>query len=198
MRADAARPTVRSLPPSVVAGLVLAAAPAVLTAASGGTDLSKAVLVTALVIGALVGFAIDDPAAVVLAASPTTLLSRRLHRVVALLGLGGVVVGVVALLVGLVHQGPTISLLQEGREGAAAAGLATAAAAWLARSTGEPRPGSFGLVLGLLGPLVVSALAWRVEGLPSLGTADHASRWWWVAAVGWTAAAWWSRDPARR
>ncbi len=195
---DAARPTARSLPPGAAASMALAVAPAVLTVASGGANLSGAAMASSLVAGALLGFAIDDPAAAVLAASPTPLFARRLHRVAALLVLAAAVAGVVALLVALVHDGPAISLSERVREGAAAAGVATAAATWLARSTGERRPGSFGLMLGLLAPLVVSALAWRVRGLPALGTAQYASRWWWVAVVGWTAAAWWSRDLARK
>lgn len=195
---DLARPTARSLPPGAAAGMALAAAPAVLTVAMGGTNLSGAAVASSLVAGALMGFAIDDPAAAVFAASPTSLLVRRLHRVAVLLVMAAAVAGVVALLVALVHDGPAISLSQRAREGAAAAGLATAAATWLARRTGERRPGSFGLVLGLLGPLVVSALAWRVQGLPTLGTAQNGPRWWWVAAAAGAAAAWWSRDPARR
>ena len=80
-------------------------------------------------------------------------------------------------------------------EGAAAAGIAAGSAAWLARRTGEPRPGRFGLLIGLLGPVLVTALSLRVRGLPSLGSPTNAARWWWLAVIGWGLAAWWSRDP---
>lgn len=198
LNADAAWPTVRSLPPTTIAGMALAAVPAGITVALGGTNLTGAVVATGVVTGALFGFALDDPAGALLEASPTSLLVRRLHRLASLLAVAAVGVAVVVLLVALVHDGPAISPSQRAREGLAAAGLAVAAAASLARRTGERRPGSFGFVIGLLGPLVLSALALRVRGLPMLSSTSDASRWWWVAAAGWTAAAWWSRDPARR
>lgn len=195
---DAVRLTVRSLPPSALAGVLLAGVPAVATAAFGGTDLAGSVVALGLVAGALAGFAVDDPAAAVLEASPTPLVVRRLHHLIALLVFVAVVVVAVVALVAVVHEGPPISLLARTREGLAAAGLAAAAAAWLARRTGERRPGSVGVIAGLLGPLFVSALAFRVKGLPAVSIPQDASRWWWVAVVGWMTALWWSRDPARR
>lgn len=198
LNVDRARLTVRSLPPSAVAVTLLASVPAVATVAFGGSDLAGAAVAAALLGGSLAGFAADDPAGALLEPSPTTLLARRLHHVVALLAYATVLGLVVALLVSVAHDGPPISLLERVREATAAGGLAVAAAAWLARSTGERRPGSFGLLAGLLGPLFVSALAFRVQGLPAVSLSQDASRWWWVAGVGWTAALWWSRDPAAR
>lgn len=195
---DRARFTVRSLPPSAVAVTLLASVPAVATVALGGSDLTGAVIAATLLGGSLAGFAADDPAAPVLEASPTTLLTRRLHHAAALLAYVAVLGLAVALLVSLAHDGPPISLLERVQEATAAGGIAVAAAAWLARRTGERRPGSFGLLAGLLGPLFVSALAFRVQGLPAVSLSQDASRWWWVAGVGWTAALWWSRDPAAR
>jgi len=195
---DGARLTVRSLPPTAVAVVLLASVPVVAAVALGGSDLSGAVVAATLLGGSLAGFAADDPAAPLLEASPTTLLARRLHHLVALLAYVAVLGLVVAALVSLAHDGPPISLFERAREAIAAGGLAVAAAAWLARRTGERHPGSFGLLTGLLGPLFVSALAFRVKGLPAVNVPQDASRWWWVAAVGWTSALWWSRDPARR
>lgn len=195
---DGARLTVRSLPPTAVAVVLLASVPVVATVALGGSDLTGAVVAATLLGGSLAGFAADDPAAPVLEASPTTLLARRLHHLVALLAYAAVLGLVVAALVSLKHDGPPILLVERAREATAAGGLAVAAATWLARRTGERRPGSIGLLAGLLGPLFVSALAFRVTGLPAVSLPQDASRWWWVAGISWGAALWWSRDPAAR
>ena len=102
------------------------------------------------------------------------------------------------LLVVRFQEDPTIAPGERAGEAAVAAGLAIASAAWLARRTGDRRPGSLGVLFGLIAPALVSTFAMRVDGLPMLGSASNASRWWWVAIVAWTAAVWWSRDPARR
>ena len=195
---DAARPTVRSVTPSAWAGMLLATVPAVLTVVLGGSDLRGAAVFAAVALGSLLAFSIDDPAAPVFAASPTPLVLRRAHRLVALLPAAAIAGSLVGLLVVRFQEDPTLALRERAGEAAVAAGLAIASAAWLAQRTGERRPGSLGVLFGLIGPALVSALAVRVDGLPMLGSALNASRWWWVAVGAWVAAAWWSRDPARR
>jgi hypothetical protein len=195
---DAVRPTVRSVTPSAWVGMLLATLPAVLTVVLGGSDLGVAVVFAAVALGSLLAFAIDDPAAPVFAASPTPLVVRRALRVVVLLPAAALAGGLVGLLVVRFHEDPPLALGERAGEAAVAAGLAIASAAWLARRTGERRPGSLGVLFGLIGPALVSALAVRVDGLPMLGSASNASRWWWVAIAAWTAGVWWSRDLARR
>ena len=190
--------SIRSLPSSALAAVGLAAVPAVATVALGGSDLAGAVVAASLIGGSLAGFAADEPDAAVLEASPTTLLVRRLRRLAVLVTYVAALGAAVAGLVWYAHDGPPIAVVARAREGVAAGGLAAATATWLTRRTGERRPGSVAFLAGLLGPLLVSALAFRVHGLPSVNSSQDAGRWWWLAAASWALALWWSRDQARR
>lgn len=195
---DAVRLTAKTLPLSALAAGTLAALPGLIAVAAGGSDLTGAVVATTLVLGSLAGLAVDDPAATTLEPSPTTLLARRGRRLALLLGGIALAGAASAALVALAHDGPPISLLARLREGMAAAALAAAVSCGIARQTGERRPGSVGVFAGLLGTLLISALAFRVRGLPSVNAEVDAARWWWVTGAGWALALWWSRDPARR
>lgn len=192
-------PSARGLPLATLGSVAgLAAAPTLVVLARQGRDLSGALVAATLVCGAVVAFAVEDPAAETLSASPTTLGRRRLLRLSTLV-LGMTIVGVVIVaLAAAAPSGVTASDLgRRAAELAATSGLA-AAAAGVAQRSDVPGAAPGGAVAGLLGVLLVSALAQRFHALPGIVDSPHHPRWWVVASVGWGLTAWTWRDPARR
>ncbi|HEX4868542.1 MAG TPA: hypothetical protein VFV32_13090 [Acidimicrobiales bacterium] len=187
----------RALPlATLAAALALAGAPSAVVLVRGGRDLGGALVVATIVLGALAGFPVDDPAEETLSASPTGLARRRLLRLAAIAM--GVTIAAAALVAVAAAVGD-VTLHQLGlraAELAATSTLAAAAAGWAQRRA-VAAPGATGALVGVLGVLLVSALGARVDRLPSLLDTPQHHRWWMVAAVASAAAAWTWRDPSR-
>jgi hypothetical protein len=193
----AVRPTLRAMPVGLIAGILgLAAAPTIVTAFDGGTDLDGALVAASVVAGAVAAFAVQEPAGAIAAATPFPGTVRRGVRVAALL----TAVGVVGLAVVAIAAARDAAVLDERAarmaELAASAGLAVAAAAVAARLDTDA-PGLGGALFGPLCVLTVSAFAFRFHWLPTVGASRDAGRWWQVAAFAWLVGAWASRDPYR-
>jgi len=190
-------PTARGMPlPTLAAAAGLAAAPTLIVVLQQGRDHTGALLAGALVLGAMAGYAVEDPAEETLSASPTGLARRRLLRLSALV-LGVAAIAAVLLVVAAARAELTTDDL--GRrlvELLAASGLA-AAAAGSAQRRGVTGAGHGGAVTALAGILLVASLAHRFRELPTLMADLHHDRWWWVAIVGWAVAGWTWRDPSR-
>lgn len=191
------RPATRALPlPMLGAAGLLAALPPLVVAARGGQDFTGALVASFLIAGGVFAFAVDDPAAETLSASPTTLARRHALRLAAL------VVGAAATLTALWLLGaglgalPASELSQRAAEIAATAGVALAIAG-TAQREGTAQAVHLGAVAGPVGVLVMSAFAYRFQQLPAIITPLHHDRWWWVAAGAWAVVAWSWRDPAR-
>ena len=193
------RPTARAVPLRSIAGVAaLAAAPAVITVARGGTDLAYAWVAAAVVGGAGLAYAVDDDAEVLVAPSPVPLWLRRALRLLiaaAVVTAGWSVATVAGAGAGLLEGRPTSDLAVEAFT---AAGVAIAVAGAAHRRLGVDQAGLGGAATGVLSLLVVTALASRYAWLPRLGAAEQHDRWLWVAALGWAVTAWTSRDPAER
>jgi hypothetical protein len=190
---SAAVPSLRTvLATPGVAVAALAALPAVVSAARGGHDLRTAVVAAALVSGAACGFAVDDPAAVTLAASPTPLRARLALRVLALAVASGgawLVVAACARLAGA----PLAPLGPRAAEAAAAAGLAIVAARGGSRRASPD--GLSGAAAALAVPLAMTLVGRHQTWIPAVGRSDQALRWWAVAALAWIAVWCGTRDP---
>ncbi|MGH9275652.1 MAG: hypothetical protein ACRDZU_13475 [Acidimicrobiales bacterium] len=190
-------PAARGLPlPTIAAVLALAAAPTAGVLLGGGRDLSGALVAAAVIGGASAAFFVEDPAGETLSASPTSLARRRVLRLSAIaLGLA---FACAVLVVIAVIQGPLTAedLARRAAEVAAVSGVA-AAVSGLSHRHGVASAAAVGGVAGALTVLLISGLAARYEQLPALLASGHHGRWWLVALVGWTAAAWSSRDPSR-
>jgi hypothetical protein len=184
--------TVMSTPAIAVAPL--AALPAVVTIVHGGQDLRGATVAAALLSGAAYGFAVDDPAAATLAASPSPVRNRLALRVLAVtitVAAAWLVIAVCAWLT----SAPLGPLGPRAAEGAAAAGLAITAARWGPRSA--PPDGLRGAIVAIVVPLAITVVARSHQLLlPTLGRPDHATGWWAMAAITWLGAWWATRDPA--
>lgn len=190
-------PTARGLPlPTLAGAAALAIAPTLVVVLQRGSDHTGALIAGSLVLGAMAGYSVDDPAEETVSASPTGLARRRLLR------LSAIALGVAAtalLLVVVAGARAELTAADLGRrlaELVAASGLA-AATAGTAQRRGVPGAAHGGAVTALIGVLLVAALAERFSELPSLMGDAHHERWWWVAIVGWAVGAWSSRDPMR-
>jgi hypothetical protein len=182
--------------PTLAAVAGLAAAPTVVVLLRHGHDATGALVAAALVAGAAVAFAVDDPAEETLAASPTNLATRRLVRLSAIaLGVAAMalLLVVLAALVGTVRAA---DLGRRAAELAATAGLAAGlGGAARRRVLAGAAPGA--AVGAVLTVLLVSALRFRYRALPALVDSPHHARWWLLAAAGGALATWTWRDPAR-
>lgn len=191
-------PAARGLPlPTIGAVLTLAAVPAAFTLGKGDHDLSGALVAAAIIGATALALAVEDPAGETLSASPTSLARRRALRLSAILL--GLVITWTVLVAAASIVGPLTGddLARRAAEAAAVSGLA-AAAAGLSHRSGVASAGPVGAVAGALSTLVISSLAFRFHQLPSLMGEEHHARWWLVATVAWSVAAWTWRDPARR
>ncbi len=188
--------SVRTIAPAYPSALVLATVPILATAAQGHHRFTGAVEAAAILGGAALGFAIDDPAAVTLQTSPTSLIERRVARVVPALGLAMLMLGGVAWLAVMWSSEPLpVGFILVEFFAAAGVSLAVAAAARTdaAVSTGLGATMATLLVLG-----VVSSLGSRFRGLPMIAIDDFHERWRWIAVVGVVVAVRGSLDPGRR
>lgn len=190
-------PAARGLPlPTIGAVLALAAVPTMGVLVEGGRDLTGALVAAAIIGGASAAFLVEDPAGETLSASPTSLARRRVLRLGAI-AVGLAVTYAVLVTIAAIH-GPLTGdeLARRAAEVAAVSGLA-AAAGGLSHRHGVAGAGPIGGVAGALAVLMIASFAVRYHQLPPLPDGGRHGRWWLVALVGWTAAAWSSRDPSR-
>jgi hypothetical protein len=177
--------------------VAVAALPAVAGVASGRSDVSTALVVSALLGGAALGWAGDDRAAELLSPLP---VSSPLRATLRALSVAGVVAFGSALVALVVALGPGLPDAFPDRltESVAAAAVALAVAHIAARR-GDREVGLVAVTAGVLGPGAIAALALRWPTvLPSFATGTTHDRWWILAAVGAAVALHAGRDPARR
>ncbi|MEO5678307.1 MAG: hypothetical protein ABIS47_01430 [Acidimicrobiales bacterium] len=190
-------PTARLAHPGLVSLTVgLAALPTIITLCWRGDDLFAPLVVAGLVSGAALGWAVDDPAAELLASTPAGTPLRTAIRVgavalVAAVGFGGLLAAV-AIGPGLPPQ------VGDRRAEAAAAGATALAIGLIAARRGERAAGAAAVTAGVLGPATVAGLSFKLRQLPSLLPGPHHDRWWLLALAGLVVALHAGRDPARR
>lgn len=190
-------PTTRSLPlPTVAAVLGMAMVPTAVLLVQGADDFAGAVIAAVLLSGATVAYLVEDPAGDTLSASPTSLARRRLLRLAAIAL--AVAVTLLVVLVVATSRAPIgpLRLADRAVELLAVTGAAAGTAGLVHRSGGAAAAPS-GAVAGPLSALLISSLAFRIHGLPAVGSSAYHGRWWILALVGWATAAWASRDPFR-
>jgi len=190
-------PTARLARPGLVSLTVgLAALPALVTLCWRGDELVAPLVLAGLVSGAALGWAVDDPAAELLASTPAGTPLRTGIRVgavalVAAVGFGGLLAAV-AIGPGLPpqvgHRWPE----------AAAAGATALAVGLIAARRGERAAGAAAVTAGALGPAMVAGLSSKLRQLPSLLAGPHHERWWLLALAALLVALHAGRDPARR
>ena len=191
------RPASRALPVlTISAAIVLATVPSIVARLTGSDDLTGAVTAAAVLGGAAVGFFVEDPAGDTLAASPTPLGRRRCLRLAAI---SAGVVGMTSLVLALAATAqPVAELRLTDRLAELVAGAALAAAiAGVGHRRGIASAGPTGAVGGAMLLLVISSLAYRIRGLPTVAGLEHHDRWWLIALAGAAVATWSSRDPCR-
>jgi hypothetical protein len=197
---DLMRPTARAAHLGVVAGGPLLGLLLLGLFSLVRHPIALLMILIGLVMVAPAGYLLDDPAADLLAPSPSTLAKRRLAR----LSLGVPVMAggwLIALSRGSYLEGyadlPRWALTVEI---AAFAAFALAAAAIAARR-GDKTPG----LTGASGLFVMVALLFVARQavpsswpIPELQPNLHAHRWWWVLGGSVALLAWASRDPLAR
>ena len=190
-------PTARLARPGLVSLTVgLAALPALVTLLWRGDDFLAPLVLAGLVSGAALGWAVDDPAAELLASTPAGTPLRTGIRVgavalVAAVGFGGLLAAV-AIGPGLPPQ------VGDRWPEAAAAGATALAVGLIAARRGERAAGAAAVTAGVLGPAMVAGLSFKLRQLPSLLAGPHHDRWWLLALAGLVVALHAGRDPARR
>lgn len=196
-RSAALAPTAALAHPGLVAFTVaLAALPALLTLVLRGDDLFLPLVLSGVVGGAAVGWAVDDPAADLLASMPIGTSLRTLFRAGSAAFVAG---GVLGLLLVAVAIGPGLPPNVGDRAPEAATAAAAALAFGLiAARRGERAAGPAAVTVGVLGTTFVGCLAAKLTLLPSFMAGPHHSRWWLVALAAFVLALHAGRDPARR
>jgi hypothetical protein len=189
---------VRALPWPTAGGLLcLGVVPTALTLARGHSDLAGAAVAAGLIIPPAIAYAFDDPARVVLDATPIPPSHRSALRGVPLVVSVAAMIAAVAIVIITADPagyGPVRARLAE----AAATGALSLAAAAAAHRSGAAEVSPGVVALGPLAVLIVSALSARWPWLPSVGHADHASRWWLLTGPAVALTGWAGRDPYHR
>lgn len=190
-------PTGRVAHPGLVALTVaLAAVPTLVTLAVDGESYGVQIILLGLVTGASIGWAVDDPAAELLASAPVAAPVRTGLRAGASTLVAGAVLALVlvALAVGPGLPSDLGDRLPEG----VVASCAALALGLLAARRGERAAGAAAVIAGVLTPAFVAALSFKLHQLPGfMGGTNHA-RWWLVAMAALAVALHAGRDPARR
>ena len=192
------RPTLRVARLELVAvTLLLGAVPLAVTLLLGGADLTKSLIILCVVGGAATGWIADDPIAELVAPCPVNTPRRLAYRAVVacmLASVGGAVVAGGAA----VASSDALRLGDRVPEAAAAATIALAGGL-LIRRRGDPLAGASGVGIGIIGPLFISALAFRWSSVfPSFTPSPAHDRWWLVAVCAALFAVRAARDPATR
>lgn len=176
----------------VLATVAAGAVPTAVAVGRGRDDLAGVLVVLALATGASLGWAVDDPAAEVLGAASLAPL-RRPARVGWAVAVAGALAAVVLVAAGAGWATWTLRL----PEAAAAAGLALGAGTVAARRGNDAALTA--VAAGLLGPVVVAALANRWPAVfPGFLPCPRHGRWWWLAVAGLAVAIGAGREPFRR
>lgn len=192
------RPTLRVARLELVAiTLLLGAMPLAVTLILGGADLTNSLIILCIVGGAATGWIADDPIAELVAPCPVNTPRRLAYRAVVACMLASVGGAVVAGGAAVASSHP-LQLGDRVPEAAAAATIALAGGL-LIRRRGDPLAGASGVGIGILGPLFISALAFRWSSvLPSFTPSPAHDRWWLVALCAALFAVRAARDPATR
>ena len=182
--------------PTIIGGLL--AVGAIIAYMSTGRDLAEIYALAFVVSTAGLGFALDDPAAETVAASPTPLAHRRIHRVVIAVTITVATWLTIAAVVATSgsQRFPTYDVVIEV---AALAAIGLAASALVQRRTQAPGGPTAALVVVIL-PAFLSGVAFRdVSVFPSLIPGQVLrDRWIWLALAGAALVVLTSRDPAGR
>jgi hypothetical protein len=182
--------------PTILGGLI--AVGTIITRMSTGHDLAEIYALAFVASTAGLGFALDDPAAETVAASPTPLARRRIHHVAILGAITAATWLVIAAVVATsdTQRFPTYDVIIEVAA-LAAIGLATSAV--VQRHTQAPGGPTAALVV-LVGPVFLSGVVFRdVRVFPSLVPGqDLRERWIWLALAFAALLVLTSRDPARQ
>lgn len=182
---------------AAAATMAFTAVPAVVAVARGDAVVSSPLIVVAVVGGATLGWAVEDPAAQLLASLPVPNATRTALRA----ALVACVVGIGAMLTVLVVAlGPGLppDLRDRVPEAAASAGMSLAVGLVVARG-GERGAGPIAVTAGVLGTAFVAALAYRWPALfPTFSRGPTHDRWWIIAFVGLAVAVHAGRDVGRR
>lgn len=187
----------RSQPWTVALTITVASIPLAVTLARSGGDLDVPVVLLCLSAGASLGWAVEDPAAELLAPLP---LGAPFRLGVRLCVAATVAVLLVATTAGIVAIGPGLASNTSDRlPEALSAGTVAIAAGLLAARQGHRIVGPGGVTSGLLATGSIAALAVRwPHQLPTfMANATH-HRWWWLALAGVALSARLARDPGRR
>ena len=196
-RLAAGVPTARVARPALVATTVaLASVPVLLTLVLGGEKYFAPLVLLGLATGASLGWAVDDPAAELLASTPVATSVRTLFRVAAAALVAGTGIALVLIAVA-VGPGLPPGVRDRLPEAAAAAGGALAFGLVAARR-GERFAGAGAVTGGVFGTAFVAGLSFKVHQLPSFLPSQHHDRWWLVTLVALAVAVHAGRDPARR
>ena len=189
---------IRSTPtvPTVIGGLIAVAS--IIARMSTGHDLTEIYALAFVASTAGLGFALDDPAAETVGASPTPLARRRMRRIAIA---GAITVTTWLLIAAMVatsdtQRFPTYEVIIEVAA-LAAIGLATSAA--VQRRTQAPGGPTAALVV-LVGPAFLYGVVFRdVRVFPSLVPGqDLRERWIWLGLGAFLWLSRTSRDPASR
>lgn len=189
---------VRSTPtvPTIVGGLL--ANLAIIARVGNGHDLAEIYALAFVASTAGLGFALDDPAAETVAASPTSLAHRRIRRV----GITGTITVIAWLMIAVVvalsdnQRFPTYDVIIEV---AALAAISLATSAFVQQRTQAPGGPTAALVV-LVGPAFLNGVVFRdVQLFPSLVPGQNLrERWIWLALAAVVLLVNVSRDPAGR
>ena len=189
---------VRSTPtvPTIIGGLI--AVGTIITRMSTGHDLAEMYALAFVTSTAGLGFALDDPAAETVAASPTPLARRRIHRV-AIVGAITVATWLVIAAVVATSDTQRFPIYDVIIEVSALAAIALATSALVQRRTQAPGGPTAALVV-LVGPAFLYGVVFRdVRVFPSLVPGqDLRQRWIWIALACAALLVLASRDPAGR
>lgn len=190
-------PTARLSRPWIISATVaMAAIPLVVTIVRSG-DLTAPTVLLGLTAGASVGWAVEDPAAELLAPLPIGAPFRLLVRLVVGASIACLLVGVTA---GMVAVGPGLTSDTTDRlPEVLAAGSVAVAAGLLTAGHGDRVVGAGAVTSGLLVTGLVATLAVRWPSqFPTFMASDVHHRWWWLALVAAALSARLARDQGRR
>ena len=195
-RASALRVRSTQTVPTILGGLI--AVGAIVARMSTGHDLAEIYALALVASTAGLGFALDDPAAETVGASPTPLARRRIHRVAIV---GSITAATWLMIAGVVatsdtQRFPTYDVIIEV---AALAAIGLATSAMVQRRTQAPGGPTAALIV-LVGPVFLSGVAFRdVRVFPSLVPGqDLRERWIWIALACAALLVFTSLDPAGR
>ena len=182
--------------PTFLGGLI--AVGAIVARMSTGHDLAEIYALALVASTAGLGFALDDPAAETVGASPTPLARRRIHRVAIV---GSITAATWLVIAGVVSTSdrqrfPTYDVIIEV---AALAAIGLVTSAMVQRRTQAPGGPTAALIV-LVGPVFLSGVAFRdVRVFPSLVPGQELrDRWIWLALACAAVLVLASRDPAGR